>query len=181
MEKKLNPFIGLLLVVCPLASFGYTAEAKYYQKEDAKRAAGSLSLSREDAVREAVFKYQIERLTTDLPKKDVVFFLSVGEEANPSDALIARFAGRRPLVKKVSDSVPKKYEGIFDKDTGKKGILFSVTSIKWINDSEAEVEGGHYTAPLAASGNVYKVRFENGKWVVKDDDMKWISQLVIAA
>src|SRR5512138_2537913 len=109
MEKKLTPFIGLLLVVCQFASIGYTAEAKYYQKEDAKRAAGSLSLSREDAVREAVFKYQIERMTTDLPKKDVVFFLSVGEEANPSDALIARFAGRRPLVKKVSDSVPQKY------------------------------------------------------------------------
>ena len=101
--------------------------------------------------------------------------MSVDEEVNPSDALLARFAGRRPPVKKVSESVSKKYEGIFDKETGKKGILFIVTSIKWISETEAEVEGGHYTAPLEASGHVYKVRFENGKWVVKEDDMKWIS------
>ena len=107
--------------------------------------------------------------------------MSVDEKANPSDALLTRFAGRRPLVKKVSESFSKEYEGIYDKETGKKGILFRITSIKWVSETEAEVEGGHYTGPLAASGHVYKMRFENGKWIVEDDDMKWISHVVIAA
>ncbi len=116
-----------------------------------------------------MFKYQIGRMTSALQQKDVVFFLSV-DEANPSDALLTRFAGRRPPVKKVSESLSQQYEGIYDKETGKKGILFRITSIKWVSETEAEVEGGHYTGPLAASGHVYKMRFENDKWVVTDDD-----------
>jgi hypothetical protein len=181
MQKNLNSFIGLILLAWLFVILGSAAEAKNYQKENSNESSGSPPLSREDAVREAVFKYQIERMTSALQQKDVVFFLSVDEEANPSDALLTRFAGRRPPVKKASESFSKEYEGIYDKETGKKGILFRITSIKWVSETEAEVEGGHYTGPLAASGHVYKMRFENGKWVVTDDDMKWISQVVIAA
>lgn len=175
MQNNLNLFVGWIVLACLFANFGYTAEAWYCQQASANKPTSSLPLSREDAVREAVFKYQIARMTSALRRKDVVFFLSVDQAGNPSDGLLARFAGRHPLVKKVSESVAKEYEGVIDKQTGTKGIIFSVTSIKWISETEAEVEGGHYTAPLEASGYVYKVRLENGKWEVKDADMKWIS------
>jgi hypothetical protein len=180
MQKHSNLFITAILLAGLSPTFGHAAEARHYQKENSNRPEGGLPLSREDAVREAVFKHQIGRMTLARQEEEVVF-LSVGQEGNPSDALLARFAGRRPVVKKVSESMSRKYEGIFDRETGGRGVIFSVTSIKWISETEAEVEGGHYTAPLAASGHVYKVRLENGKWVVKDDEMKWISRLVIAA
>ena len=175
MQQNLRLFVGLILLECFFVIFGCTAEAEYYQKEDSNSPSGSPTLSREDAVREAVFKYQIDRMTSALQQKDVVFFLSVDEEPNPSDALLTHFAGRRPPVKKVPESVSKEYEGIFDKETGNKGILATVRSTMWISETEAEVEGGHYTAPLEASGHVYKVRYESRRWVVKYDEMKWIS------
>jgi hypothetical protein len=181
MQKHSNLFITATILAGLFATSGHAAEARQDRKENSNMPKGGLSLSREDAVREAVFKHQIGRMTSALQDEEVVFFLSVGQEVNPSDTLLERFAGRRPMVKKVSESISRKYEGIFDKETGRRGIIFSVTSIKWISETEAEVEGGHYTAPLAASGHVYKVRFENGKWVVKDDEMKWISRFVIAA
>lgn len=87
--------------------FGHKAEAKFYQKENSNEPTGSQPLSREDAAREAVFKYQTEGTRSALQQKDVGFFLSVDED-NPTDALLARFAGRRPPVKKASESVSKK-------------------------------------------------------------------------
>ena len=180
MQKLHNIIAAWIMLISLFSISAYTVEAAYEQKDPPKKSQDNIRLSKEDSVREAVFNYQIELTTSHLQQKDVVFFLSVDQGNDPSDVLIAGFAGRRPPVKKVSESVSKKYESIFDKETGEKGIVFSVASVAWINETEAEVEGGNYSAPLSASGHVYKVQFENGKWVVKDDNMKWISRLVAA-
>jgi hypothetical protein len=100
--------------------------------------------------------------------------LSLAKESNPSDELMIRFAGHKPVVKKVSEAVHKG-GGVLDKKTGKKSIIFQVTSIQWLGETEAEVEGGYYEGNLSSSGNVYRVIYENKEWVVKEDKMKWIS------
>ena len=174
MQKSLYLVVACMALANVWAVPGYTPEATYDQKENPKTSKDSVPLSREDAVRESVFKYQVERTASDLQGKDVVFFLCIAEGADPSDALLARVADRHPPVKRVSEAI-RKNDGIADKKTGKKGFIIGIASIKWISETEAEVEGWQYEGPLGASGSVYKLLYENGQWGVKKRDMKWIS------
>jgi hypothetical protein len=42
-------------------------------------------------------------------------------------------------------------------------------------DGSVDAVGGYYEANLSASGNVYRLKKINGKWVVVADEMKWIA------
>jgi hypothetical protein len=62
-----------------------------------------------------------------------------------------------------------------DKKTGEQGLLFHITSIKCKSDAQVEVEGGYYEAGLSASGNIYTLKNERGKWKVTNDKLVEIS------
>lgn len=173
MKKTFNGSIAIAVLACMVPIIGSAYDAGH-RVERSKTSKDVVPLSKEDAVREAVFRYQFEHNSSGQQQKAGVFFLSVGKDTDPSKALLARFEGHAPPVEKVSDSTPKG-GGIVDKKTGKQGVIFKVTSIKWINETEAEVEGGYYEGNLSASGNVYQVIYEKENWVVKKDTMKWIS------
>lgn len=134
--------------------------------------------TKEDDIRETVFRYQFEHNASGLQQNAKVYFLSLGslgETKDPSDEFMKRFRGHKPAVKKVSQSTVSVFEGVKDEDTGEQGLIFRVTRIEWKNDVEVEVQGGYYESGLSASGNIYRVRREGGKWVVKEDRMLWIS------
>jgi len=59
--------------------------------------------------------------------------------------------------------------------TKQPGIIFSANAIRWLKDSEVEVDGGYHCGGLCASGEVFTVVLENRKWRVIADRMKWIS------
>ncbi len=71
----------------------------------------------------------------------------------------------------------KKPDGgwVIDKKTKQPGIIFSANAIRWLKDSEVEVDGGYHCGGLCASGEVFTVVLENRKWRVIADRMKWIS------
>lgn len=127
-----------------------------------------------DDIREAVFRYQFVHNNRGLRGVDV-FFLALGQNTDPSQEFLKRFAGHTPPVKPVSACRIDPLRGVFDKDTGKGGLVFRVEGIAWVNDKKVEVEGGYYRNGLAASGNVYTVESKSGKWVVVGDKMLWIS------
>ncbi|MGO8925829.1 MAG: hypothetical protein ACLQU3_02885 [Limisphaerales bacterium] len=130
----------------------------------------------EDDIREAVFRWQFDHNVSGQQKKAKVYFLSVGEKyGDPSDEFIKRFADNKPPVRKRSECTADAGKGVLDKKTGEQGLIFNVTSIKWSSDTEVEVEGGYYEAGLSASGNIYTVKKEKGKWKVTKDKMGWIS------
>jgi hypothetical protein len=158
-------FIAQLVVLIALTSASYAAD---------KARQGQV-----DNVREAVFRYQFTNNAAHGPaaaaKRIAVFYLSVGDkDQDPSEEFLMRFAGHTPPVRKVSACSTKKMR-VEDKRTGERGLIFHVRSIRWISDTKAEVKGGYYEDGLSASGNTYTVVKRNGKWVVVEDKMKWIS------
>lgn len=129
-------------------------------------------------IREATFRYQFARST--FPPKPASYCLTImvnGMETDPDDMFLARFAANKPPVKKVSDCTRTgaKGVGVIDKKTGESGVIFRTEAIRWISDSEAEVEGGDYAGGLAASGNTYYLRKIQDKWQVQRFILRWIA------
>lgn len=128
----------------------------------------------EDDVREAVFLFQFDHNASGLQQNAKVYFLSLGGgDRDPSDEFMERFRGLKPPVKKVSECTAS-VTGVKDKETGEHGLIFRVTSIKWVSDSEVEVEGGYHEASESASGNTYLLLREGERWFVKEHRMNWI-------
>ena len=67
------------------------------------------------------------------------------------------------------------YNGVVEKKTGKRGLLFRVRSIKWLSDIEVQVVGGYFEDGLSASGNTYTVVRTRDKWMVNSAGTNWIS------
>jgi hypothetical protein len=138
-------------------------------------------LVQEEHIREAVFRYQFENNVSGQQKSAKAYFLSLGAAGKPSDPsneLLARFINHNPPVKKVSQCTFSVSEGVKDRSTGERGLVFMITKINWISSTSVEVEGGYYEAGLSGSANRYLVKFKNGKWVVTEDTMLWISWLL---
>jgi hypothetical protein len=137
-----------------------------------REAANRFSSSDEDDIREAVFRYQFQHNASGQQRKAEVYFLS---SKDLSDEFMSRFRDNKPPVKRSSQVTPRKFDGVKDKVSGKSGLIFYVGSIDWVGENEAKVEGGYFEASLSASGNVYELRRESGKWIVVKDEEKWIS------
>jgi len=130
----------------------------------------------EDDIREAVFRWQFDHNVSGQQKRAKVYFLSVGEKyGDPSDEFLKRFADNQPPVRKRSECTADAGKGVLDKKTGEQGLVFNVTRIQWKSDTEVEVEGGYYEAGLSASGNIYTLKKEQGKWKVVNDKLVEIS------
>src|SRR5689334_13010252 len=83
----------------------------------------------EDDIREAVFRYLFEHNASGQQKKAGVYCLSLGEDADPSDEFMRRFAGHKPPVRKLSQCTVGPYHGVIDKRTQKVGLKFRVSNI----------------------------------------------------
>jgi hypothetical protein len=137
--------------------------------------AGKKQTGAEDDVREAVFRYMFENNASLMQNNAPIIFLGVEGGQDPSPEFLERFAKQWPPVEPRSSASVSAVTGAVDKKTGKRGLIFRIESLRWVSDSEAEVVGGYYEGGLSASGNVYRVKSEAGKWVVKSDEMMWIS------
>ena len=132
-----------------------------------------LTAAEQDDIREAVFRYQFQHNASGQQQSANAYFLSFGKDKEPDDVFIARFKDHKPPVKKRSQS--KGQFEVIDKDTGERGLIFNVVTIKVIDANKVEVDGGYYEAGLSSSGNVYTVERKEDKWVVTKDRMLWIS------
>lgn len=104
-----------------------------------------------------------------------IFFVSV-EGKDPTDDFIDRFRDIPRTIKKASSEEPNKGPHTpVDKSTHRTGIIFSADTIRWLSDNSAEVKGGYYCGGLCAAGITFKVKRENGKWIIKNSHMNWIS------
>ncbi|HSZ64556.1 MAG TPA: hypothetical protein VK828_22350 [Terriglobales bacterium] len=105
-----------------------------------------------------------------------IFFVSLDGE-DPSDEFLAKFKDVPRIVKKVSDSEIGKVQRmpVVDKSSGERGIIFSADKVHWRSKDSAEVEGGYHCDGLCGAGLRFRVKRENGKWIVKSSKMDWIS------
>jgi uncharacterized protein (TIGR02996 family) len=125
----------------------------------------------EDEVREVAFRRLFESWNPQ-----VTCFVEVGKGQDPSPDLLDRLQDLSPHIRPVSASKPAEdEEGVVDRETGERGILFTVETIRWANPSKCEADGGYYLANQAASGETYQVELTGGKWVITDVRQNWIA------
>jgi hypothetical protein len=130
-------------------------------------APAKLALSRnieEENIAEAVFRYKFENFSDG--RKFSVYFLWLRDGRDPSDDFMKRFVGDTPPVKKASQSV-KVSDGVKDKETGKRGVIYGIPRIKWLNDNEVDVSVSKWVWGWGQYGYVCRVVRENDRWVVK--------------
>jgi hypothetical protein len=136
-----------------------------------------IEMADEDDLREAVFRHQFDHNASGQQRAAKVLCLQIEGKRDPSSALLRRFEGNEPLVKKASLCTFKQgsARGGVQDETGARGLIFRIDSIRRTGPDTAVVEGGYFEAGLSASGNVYELAKEGERWVVKKDTMQWIS------
>jgi hypothetical protein len=145
----------------------------------AKRMSTTARQAQEDAIREAVFRYQFARDPSGLQQSVKVFFISINGK-DPSAQFLARFRGNKPPVKGQSESrrSSRRHSATFqteDRKSGELGLIFFVDNVTFDSSSAAAAAGGYYSGGLASARHRYAVAREKGKWVVKKDEITVIS------
>ncbi len=136
---------------------------------------GGNDRARDEAnVAEVVYRYQLENCYRHWKPK--VFFL-VWLRHDPSDELMRRFKDNNPPVKKYSQMETSKESGEFkDKETGERGALMSIDRIRWLSESEVEVEGACGSGATMGEGAKYLMARERGHWVIKESKRMWVAR-----
>ncbi len=135
--------------------------------------ANNLTPADEDDIREAVFRYQFSHNASAQKQNAKVYFLSLGKGKAPNNLFMLRFKDHKPPVRQVSFLASNK--GMKGKEPGNQGLIFYVTKIEQISEDEVEVSGGYYEGALSSSGNIYRVKRTDNKWIVIEDRMIYIS------
>ncbi len=129
-----------------------------------------------DDVLETALRYKFAHNGSGLQNKATAYFVALGDKASdPSDDLINRFVRHTPPVRKVSGCRYEEGGFVFDRATGKKGLLFRIKGITWKSDTEAEVQIGYYEQGLSADWSTYALSKEKGKWKVTGTKLNSIS------
>ena len=98
------------------------------------------------------------------------------DEKDPPLEFIAKFKGLDPPAFPCSASeFNEKRRELVMRGTTKPMISSSVKEIKILSATEAVAVGGHYEAGLSSGGYTFKLTKVNGRWVVKGQQMDWIS------
>ncbi|MFZ0952766.1 MAG: hypothetical protein WAN17_10905 [Candidatus Sulfotelmatobacter sp.] len=132
----------------------------------------------EDDVREAVFRYQFDHNASGLQKSAHAYCLALGDnDDDPSGDFMKHFAHNKPPVRKASACHIASSSALVDSRTGKSALLFRITKITRISDTEYRVNGGYYEGNVSSSGNNYTVRKDGEGWSVTEDGTMVISRV----
>jgi hypothetical protein len=116
-----------------------------------------------DAVYEAVVLHVAHNHYPDAVGKGT-FFVEV-EGQDPSDRLLQRLNSSELTVKPWSEGVR----------TQSKGVWIPVWGFKRTGPDSAEVDWSYRFGPMDAAGFTCTVVREDGEWVVREEQMGWIS------
>lgn len=125
----------------------------------------------EENIAEMVFRHQASE--EGRSEGDAVFFLSRGEDTDPSDEFMRRFESVS-RVRKFSEC-NKRGEGVTDKKTGERGMILEIHGVEWINDAAVKVGVTTYAWGWGQSGSVCHVVRDDGRWVVTGCELVFIT------
>jgi hypothetical protein len=132
------------------------------------------------AIQESVHRQQFTEHAPGAQAGQVTFCLAQQDETeglpwtDPPEALLFRFASHAPAVKKVSQC-QLDLRGDTDPATGRPAIIFRVGPPEWLSDTEVVLSGGYHRGGLDASGQTYRVRYQDNRWVVVEVVWRWIA------
>jgi hypothetical protein len=127
----------------------------------------------------AVYRYQFLHNGSSMQENAGAYYLAVMvmvdsgviehyDFRDPPASVLQSFADHHPPVRKYS-ACTLSPSGVFDRNSGTRGLLFRVGPVRKIGEEEAEVEGGYFEGGLRASSNRYRLEFMDGVWVVVED------------
>jgi hypothetical protein len=128
-----------------------------------------------DDVREAVFRHMFGSNASGQGKNAGVLCLEIENSQDPTPGFLARMKNVKTPIRPASGCSASAQDGVVDKKTHARGLLFRIDGIAFKNARHATVNGGYYEAGLSASGNIYTVERRVTGWVVTKDQMMWIS------
>ena len=95
---------------------------------------------------------------------------------DPSPEFLGRFNGLLPTPLPCSSSLySEKLGKLVKRGTAEPMISFSVSEIKLVSPTSATAIGRYYEAPLSSGGYSFKLSKVDGKWLVQEHSMDWIT------
>jgi len=130
-----------------------------------------------DDIREAVFRHQFELNASGAGSDVGARCIGVGDRAqDPSETFLARFVGIVPPVLKSTDcAMDQTRTHLVVVASGQPALRFNCAEIHRRWDGSVDAEGGFYAGNLSASGNEYRLKKVNGKWIVVSDKVNWVA------
>lgn len=121
---------------------------------------------------EALYRHQFTHNASGGQQSVAAYCLEF-ENGDPSENFLNRFAGEQPRIVVRSDCEAG-VDGTFLAGTRQPAIVHRVDKIE-CSDAICTATGGYYEGGESASGNSYRLERQNGRWVVIEDRMNWIS------
>ena len=103
------------------------------------------------------------------------FFISV-DSNDPPEEFMTKFVSEKPKVLPASLADGDAMSGVSHKELGGRGLIFGINEIKWLSKTKVEVSWWYYESSTSGSGNTATLQLKDGKWIVTDDQMHWISK-----
>lgn len=126
-------------------------------------------------IMERLMWIQLERVYSDRTIDDYYYFVQVDGE-DPDPELLERFSEHKPQVKAISKLEEIEYdEANLKRGHTIPGRIIEFRDLEWITPGCVEVYFRTYSGPLRASGGTYRLRLEQGKWVMIDAYDIWLS------
>ena len=121
-----------------------------------------------DDIREATYREMFRPSS----KEDSMFCLSIYDK-DPSDALMARFVGNSPTVRKGSECEP--LETVPEAGKKPSPVAFATYYVDRPGDTKAEVLGAYFKNGLNAAESLFYLEKKDGKWTVVKVVQRWIA------
>jgi hypothetical protein len=134
---------------------------------------GADRTTEEGDIYETVFQYMVESNNLRGP-----IYLSL-EGKDPSDKFMARFSGRNLGVKRLSEAEQYPLRGFVDPSTGERGVMLSVSSVKWVFWDRVQVAGGRHYGSFGGRGGIYEIVKRRGHWKVESYTQQWVPKSLL--
>jgi len=174
----MKTFTVLVIVVCPLFSSCVSNQTITATPQQVTKQTSVAQLNERDF---ALLEYLL-RKNASSRSKDWVYYLTStprnqwGETGNWQelpDAFHERIADLTIPYRKASEANLEN-RSVIDRKTGKLGYMHYI-SIRWISDTEAEVNEGNYSKPLHSGGSKIIYEKDGNDWKLKELGGIWMS------
>jgi hypothetical protein len=125
----------------------------------------------EEAVCDAVFRYQLQQPLADAPRPLCYYVARQGRD--PNDAVLGRLRAFASDVQPLSHCRVSARDGVVDRISGARGIIVQVTRLTWVHAAAVDVIGGYYLTHRQAAGLHYHVEYDGRRWAVTAVHLLW--------
>jgi hypothetical protein len=125
----------------------------------------------EEAVCDAVFRYQLQQPLADAPRPLGYYVARQGRD--PDAACLGRLRAFASDVQPLSHCRVSVRDGVVDRISGACGVIVQVTRLTWVHAAAVDVIGGYYLTHRQAAGLRYHVEDDGRHWAVTAVHLLW--------